>query len=102
LFTFLRFLRFPRSEWEKAIETIPSDIKENLMTTYTWMKEEGKAEGKLEGKLEGRLEGKLQKEIEVILKGYDESLKISVLANITNLTEDAVIKILKEHNGFVS
>jgi predicted transposase YdaD len=87
-----------KTEWEKAIKTIPSDIKENLMTTYTWMKEEGK----LEGKLEGRLEGKLQKEIEVILKGYDENLKISVLANITNLTEDAVIKILKEHNGFVS
>jgi len=92
----------PKSEWVKAIEAIPSDIKENLMTTYTWMKEEGKAEGKLEGKLEGRLEGKLQKEIEVILKGYDESLKISVLANITNLTEDAVIKILKENNRFGS
>ena len=88
----------PKSEWEKALENIPSDIKINLMTTYAWMKEEGKIEGRLEGEHIGILKEKSK----VILKGFDEGLKISVLANITNLTDDEVIKILKENKRFVS
>ena len=55
------------------------------MTTYTWMKEEG------------RQEGILQKETEVILQGYEEGLNIHLLAKITKLSEQEVIKILKEH-----
>jgi hypothetical protein len=36
----------------KSLQTIPSDIKENLMTTYTWMKEEGVKE-KIKLKVKG-------------------------------------------------
>jgi predicted transposase YdaD len=92
------------------------------MTTYTWIKEEGKREGKLEGKIEGKLEGilegkiegklegkiegklegkfegKLEGKTEVIINGYEEGLNISILASITNLNEETVVKILKEHN----
>jgi predicted transposase YdaD len=53
---------------------------------------------KLEGKIEGKLEGKLEGKTEVIINGYEEGLNISILASITNLNEETVIKILKEHN----
>ncbi|MBK8621512.1 MAG: Rpn family recombination-promoting nuclease/putative transposase [Saprospiraceae bacterium] len=76
----------PRPEFEKALESIPEDIKENLMTTYSWIKEEGK--------LEGKLEGKTEEKIGVILKGFDKGLTISILAGITDLTEEDVQKIL--------
>jgi predicted transposase/invertase (TIGR01784 family) len=87
----------PKTEWAKALNTIPSDIKENLMTTYTWMKEEGIQEGLQKGRQEGRQEGILEKETEVILQGYEEGLNIHLLAKITKLSEQEVIKILKEH-----
>ncbi|MBK9257473.1 MAG: Rpn family recombination-promoting nuclease/putative transposase [Saprospiraceae bacterium] len=74
-----------KPELNKAIESIPSNIKENIMTTYTRIKEEGKIEGKIESK------------IEVILNGFDEGLNISLLANITHLSEDEVINILRTH-----
>ena len=76
----------PKNEWVKAIEIIPTDIKENLMTTYTWMKEEGRQEGIKEVKTK------------VILKGFEEGLNIKILANITNLTEQQVLQILNENH----
>jgi predicted transposase/invertase (TIGR01784 family) len=98
-----------KPEFDKALNSIPDNVKENLMTTYSWIKEEGKLEGKREGKLEGKREGKLEGKIEgklegkregkteVIINGYEEGLNISILASITNLNEETVIKILKEH-----
>jgi predicted transposase YdaD len=56
------------------------------MTTYTFIKEEGKLEGKLEGKTE------------VIINGYDEGLNISILAKITDLPKKDVLKILLKNN----
>jgi len=63
------------------------------MTTYAKLKQEGKIEGKIEGRKEGKIEGK----IEVVLKSYESGLSISLIANITGLTEEEVYKILKEH-----
>ena len=57
----------------------------------------GKAEGREEGKAEGREEGRLDGKIEVILNGFDKGHSISLLANITNFTEEEVRRILKEH-----
>ncbi len=51
------------------------------------------SEGVIKGKAEGRLDGK----IEVILNGFDKGHSISLLANITNFTEEEVRRILKEH-----
>jgi hypothetical protein len=34
---------------DKALNSIPDNVKENLMTTYSWIIEEGKLEGKREG-----------------------------------------------------
>lgn len=59
------------------------------MTTYEWMIKEGEEIGIQKGIQKGKLE--------VILKGFDGGLKISILANITDLNEETVIKILKEN-----
>ena len=47
----------------------------------------------MEGKLEGKIEGK----IEVILNGYDNGISVSLLANITQFSEEEIMKILVEH-----
>ena len=54
---------------------------------------EGKAEGKAEGEEIGIVKGK----IEVIVNGFDQGIAISLLANITSMTENQVITILKQH-----
>ena len=91
----------PKSEWEKAIKTAPSDLKENLMTTYSWMKEEGKQEGRLEGRLEGEKIGIHKKEIEVILALFDDKISVQSIARYTKLSEEDVTKILKENHKII-
>jgi predicted transposase/invertase (TIGR01784 family) len=49
------------------------------------------------GIAQGRQEGEQKKEIEVVLKGYENGLTIVLLSNITGLTENEVIKILTDH-----
>lgn len=83
----------PKEEWIKAIETIPAAFKNKIMTTYDWIKKEGEEIGIKKGKLEGKLE----KETEVVLKGHDKGLSITMLANITNLSEAEVKKIITGH-----
>jgi predicted transposase/invertase (TIGR01784 family) len=63
------------------------------MTLYESLISEGVIKGKAEGREEGRLDGK----IEVILNGFDKGHSISLLANITDFTEDEVRRILKNH-----
>ena len=54
---------------------------------------EGKEEGKLEGKLEGKEEGRL----EAIVGMFREKLSVEMIARITNMSVEQVIKIGKEH-----
>jgi flagellar biosynthesis/type III secretory pathway protein FliH len=96
----------PKTEWAKALNTIPSDIKENLMTTYTWMKEEGiqeglqkgRQEGIQEGRQEGIQEGKLESQTEIIMALYDDKIPVQSIARYTKLTEEEVVQILKKQN----
>jgi hypothetical protein len=43
-------------------------------------------------------EGKLEEKNEVILKGFENEISISLLANITQLDTTEVIQILKDNN----
>ncbi|MBK8623706.1 MAG: hypothetical protein IPN79_18610 [Saprospiraceae bacterium] len=63
------------------------------MTTYTWMKEEGRQEGIQEG----RQEGKLENQKEVIIALYDDKIPVQSIARYTKLTEEEVLQILKEN-----
>ncbi len=43
------------------------------------------------------IEAKLEEKIEIVLKGYENDLSISMISNITGLPEEEVVKILKEN-----
>ena len=79
------------------VNAIPPKIKENVMTTYTKLKEEGRKEGIEEGIDVGRKEGELNKLIQVVLNSFDNNITIPLIANITQLSEEEVVAILKQH-----
>jgi len=76
-----------------------------FMTLYESLISEGvikgEIKGRAEGREEGREEGRLDGKIEVILNGFDKGHSISLLANITDFTEDEVRRILKDHYRIV-
>ena len=75
------------------VNTIPPKIKENVITTYTKLKEEGRKEG-----IDvGRKEGELNKLIQFVLNSFDNNITIPLIANITQLSEEEVVAILKQH-----
>ncbi|MFZ1748645.1 MAG: Rpn family recombination-promoting nuclease/putative transposase, partial [Saprospiraceae bacterium] len=77
----------------ESITSIPPSIKENIMTTYERITQRSKKEGIIEGEQIG-----IQKEkIKVVLNCFDQNIAIAMITNITGLSEDEVIKILKEH-----
>ena len=58
--------------------------------------EKGLLKGMIKGKIEGNLEGKIQKEIELILGMHYEGFKIPQIARITHMSEEEIIRIIKE------
>ncbi|MGB4960579.1 MAG: hypothetical protein WBO36_13950, partial [Saprospiraceae bacterium] len=77
----------------ESITSIPPSIKENIMTTYERITQRSKKEGIIEGEQIG-----IQKEkIKVVLNCFDQNIAIAMITNINGLSEDEVIKILKEH-----
>jgi len=62
------------------------------MTTYQQLIQKGKMEGKIEGKMEGNVE----KENLVITNAFQKGLEISLIAELTGLSEEMVTKRIKE------
>ena len=52
---------------------------------------------KLESLDEGYEKGRVETKIKAVLKGYENNLSISLIANVNDLTEEEVIKILKDN-----
>jgi predicted transposase/invertase (TIGR01784 family) len=77
---------------QKLIESVPNNIKEEVMTTYARIQKEERAKG--------RVEGKRENQIEIVLASFDDKLPISQIARITKLSEAEVKEILRE-NGRV-
>lgn len=50
-----------------------------------------------EGREQGREEGTKKSKSSVILNGYDNGLDVAILSNITQLTQEEVIEILRDH-----
>jgi recombination-promoting nuclease RpnB len=71
------------------IELLKKDINKPLNQYFMTLIEQYEAMVKEEGKLEGK--------IEIILKSYDNDLTLSLISNITGLSEEEVTKILKEN-----
>lgn len=49
----------------------------------------------------GKLEGRSEEKTLVVLKGFDNNLTISLISNITELSENEVVKILKENGRLI-
>ncbi len=77
----------------EVIKDIPPKLKDNIMTTYSRLLEKGEKIGIQKGEQIGIQKGK----IEVVLNCSDQGMEISMISNITGLTNDEVLKILKEH-----
>lgn len=77
----------------EAMENMSSEIKEKIMTTYEQLIEQGRKEGREQGREEGTKKSKSS----VILNGYDNGLDVAILSNITQLTQEEVIEILRDH-----
>jgi predicted transposase YdaD len=58
---------------------------------------EGILEGELKGKLEGKMEGKMEQTKAFILNGHANGLEIPMLANITQISEAEVLRMIKEN-----
>ena len=54
--------------------------------------------GKNEGKIEGELIGIQKEKVKTILNSFDNGLSIDLISNITNLSEEETINILKANN----
>jgi hypothetical protein len=52
----------------------------------------------LQGEEKGEEKGKNEKAIEVVLKGFENGISLSLLSNISGFSEAQVIAILKENN----
>jgi len=53
-------------------------------------------------KEEGKLEWKIESRLEMVLKSYDNDLSISLISNITNLSEQEVTELLMAHGKLES
>ncbi|MCB9310593.1 MAG: Rpn family recombination-promoting nuclease/putative transposase [Lewinellaceae bacterium] len=104
-------------EIKKILETIPEPIKEDIMTTYTRIAEENQQIGEQIGIQKGEQIGiqkgeqigiqkgeqiGIQKEkVEIVLKAFDNGVDIPLISNITDLSEEQIHNILKEHGKVV-
>jgi len=92
-------------EIKKILETIPEPIKEDIMTTYTRIAEEnqqiGIQKGEQIGIQKGEQIGIRNKQTEIVLKAYDNGVAIPLISNITDLSEEQILNILKEHGRAV-
>ena len=83
------------------------------MTTYTRIAEEnqqigiqkgeqiGIQKGEQIGIQKGEQIGIRNKQTEIVLKAYDNGVAIPLISNITDLSEEQILSILKEHDKLV-
>ncbi|HQV96989.1 MAG TPA: Rpn family recombination-promoting nuclease/putative transposase, partial [Saprospiraceae bacterium] len=80
-------------ELNEAIESIPSKIKDDIMTTYSRIKQEGEQIG--------IQKGIFKNQVQIVLNCHENKIPVPLIANITQLSEIEVISILKD-NGKIS
>ena len=56
----------------------------------------GEIKGEIRGEIKGEIKGVLKAHRQTIINGFKNGLEIKMLSNITQLTEEEVIVILKE------
>jgi predicted transposase/invertase (TIGR01784 family) len=101
---FLKNTELPANYSAKGLSLVENQLKYDNMDTATkqqydqYLKEIRISQDMIESAVDrGKLEGKIEGKVEVVIKGFDNDLSIGLLTNITQLTEEEVVKILKEH-----
>ena len=92
---------------KKVLNELPPVIKNKVMSAYEALIEEGYQKGIekgikkgiRKGYKKGKEEGEYEKSIKVILNGHKAGVPINILALLTNLPEEEVKRIIKEHGG---
>ena len=69
--------------------------KDNLLVSLSQLEMAG-MEGEIKGEIKGRVEGGIKEKRQTVINGFKNGLEIKMLSNITQLTEEEVIVILKE------
>ncbi len=87
---FISLVKLDKNDIFEKINTLPSKIKNEIMSTYDMILDEGLQKGLQKGLKEG-----LQK---VVVNGYQKGLSIELLASMTELSKEEVIEILKTKN----
>ena len=77
-----------KQEYDTFIKNVK--ISKSVMESEKYVSKE-------EGREEGREEGIQETKIKAVLKGNENNLSISFIANFIDLTEEEVIKILRDH-----
>ena len=69
----------------KAINDIPEQVKDIVMTTYDQLIKKGIQEGEVIGMQKGEVRGEMKAKTKTILKSFELGMEISMIANITDL-----------------
>ncbi|MBK8043283.1 MAG: hypothetical protein IPN20_09810 [Haliscomenobacter sp.] len=81
--------KIPARQWAKMVKALPPALKEEVMSTYDMILQEGIEQGIQQGK---------EKNVkEVVLRGYHNGVSYEVLCLLTGLSEEEVKAIIAQH-----
>lgn len=89
-----------QAEINKAFDSIPTNIKDNIMTTYSRIQIEEQLKGEQIGIQKGEQIGIQKRQKEIILSLHEDQISLAQIAKYTNLTVAEVENILKGKGKF--
>ncbi len=101
--------KIPARQWAEMVKALPAAIKEEVMSTYDMILQEGIEQGLQkgieqgiqkgieQGIQEGLQKGKEKKVNEVVLRGYQNGVSFEILCLLTGLSEEEVKAIIAQH-----
>ncbi|MBK6947848.1 MAG: hypothetical protein IPH16_07110 [Haliscomenobacter sp.] len=89
--------KIPAKQWAEMVKALPAAIKEEVMSTYDMILQEGIQKGIEQGIQEGLQQGKEKNVTEVVLRGYQNGVSFEILCLLTGLSEEEVKAIIAQH-----
>ena len=81
--------KIPARQWAEMVKALPAAIKEEVMSTYDMILQEGIEQG--------LQKGKEKKVNEVVLRGYQNGVSFEILCLLTGLSEEEVKAVIAQH-----
>jgi predicted transposase/invertase (TIGR01784 family) len=89
--------KIPARQWAEMVKALPAAIKEEVMSTYDMILQEGIEQGIQKGIEQGLQQGKEKNVNEVVLRGYQNGVSFEILCLLTGLSEEEVKAIIAQH-----